>query len=42
MPKPPVNKRGGSKRGKFKPGKNSKGHGHSMTRATVRKKLKRD
>ncbi len=41
MPKTPPNKRGGSKRGKFKPGK-SKSRGHTMRRASVLKKLKRD
>jgi hypothetical protein len=34
--------RGGSKRGKVKPGRNEKGYSHTMRRMSVRKALKRD
>ena len=43
MPKANKTSRGGSKRGKFKPGKNRKGQGkRNMTRLSVRKDQDRD
>ena len=42
MPKAKKTSRGGSKRGKLKKGKNSKGWSHSHTRNIVKKALKRD
>ena len=43
MPKTSKTSRGGSKRGKFKPGKNRKGQSSkNMTRFSTRKDQKRD
>lgn len=41
MPKA-KNTRGGSKKGKLKPGKNRKGWGHRQTRLSVKKTVKQD
>lgn len=42
MPKAKKHTRGGSKKGKLKPGKSRKGWSHSHTRNSVKKALKRD
>jgi hypothetical protein len=42
MPKPIKHTRGGSRKGKVKPGRRGNGLRHTMTRLSVRKDAKRD